>query len=577
MGVGSLVSVPFHGRNVKGWVLGPSANVPARIADIRKVLSPIRFFDEQMLLLLRWVSERYLSPLATVIGRSHPPRVVSEESLGREAVFGAGFPPASRVGRSAGPPRASAPPASQQPPLYEPGRLTWHRPLPGDEAADCVRGVEATLAAGRTAIVLVPEAEPVPFTARAVLDQFGDAAVSFLGGDARERYRTWLEILAGRDAIVVATRPGVFAPLTRLGLIWVSREAHPGHREDRAPYYHVRDVAEARARLDGAACVMASFAPSVETAARVLSGEAAMVRPPREVERARAPLVETVPPEAEDRSPRLARLLKEATSAALVVSRAGYGVARVCRSCGHSAACARCGGPIVKERSAVVCATCGSPGRCANCGADSFGIERTGAERIVEWASRMATVPVALDAPDASNDPGPGRVVVGTAAAVKDVGPRELDLVAILDPDRALVRSGVHAGEQALATWMEAAAWTRPRSKGGRVLAQTRSPGHPALQALIRWDPIPFLRQEAESRTRAGFAPGHPTFRIEGTEALPQELAGIPTETALTSPRGEGTVCLVAVRPSDLATLRETIYRLAVSGVVNRVVAEPHV
>jgi primosomal protein N' len=47
-------------------------------------VSPVRYFDAAMLELLRWVSERYVAPLATLIGRAVPPRVASEE----EAVGG---------------------------------------------------------------------------------------------------------------------------------------------------------------------------------------------------------------------------------------------------------------------------------------------------------------------------------------------------------------------------------------------------------------------------------------------------------------------------------------------------------
>ncbi|HYT30437.1 MAG TPA: hypothetical protein VEN82_06645, partial [Actinomycetota bacterium] len=232
-GIGSLVSVPFHGRTARGWVLGPAADIPGgRLLPVRSVRSPIRFFDPTRLALLRWVSERYVAPLSTVIGRSHPPRVAGEEARA----------PAGATGRRADP---SRPPAGA-------GATTWLRPLPGREAEECVTAVRACLEAGRDALVLVPEAEPLPATARAVLDAFGEAAVAFLGGDARGRYRAWLDILAGTYRVVVGTRPAVFAPLAGLGLVWVSREVHPAHREDRAPYYHVRDVAMARARLEGA-------------------------------------------------------------------------------------------------------------------------------------------------------------------------------------------------------------------------------------------------------------------------------------------------------------------------------------
>src|SRR4029450_3442593 len=80
---------------------------------------------------------------------------------------------------------------------------------------------------------------------------------------------------------MAGTRPAVFAPLEDLGLMWISREVHPGHREERSPYFHSSEVSMARARLHGAACVLASFSPSTETAAAVGAGSIRSARPSR--------------------------------------------------------------------------------------------------------------------------------------------------------------------------------------------------------------------------------------------------------------------------------------------------------
>jgi len=579
-GIGSLVSVPFHGRTVKAWVLGPAAEVPeGRLLPISRVRSLVRFFDKPMLELLRWISERYIAPLCTVIARSHPPRVAGEEALLLRRLQTRRYLPASSV-LSAGPPRAARRRKEAVLARYgglslEPGVTTWLRPLPGEEGATCVEAVEATLALGKQAVVLVPVAEPMPETARSVLEWFGDEAVAFLGGDPRARYRTWLEIQAGRYRVVVGTRPAVFVPLPGVGLMWASREVHPGHREERSPYYHVRDVAMARSRLHGAACVLASMSPSVETAILVAAGGVRVTRPGRAAERTAAPLVETTPPEAEDRSVRLTALLRRARSAALIASRTGYGVARVCRQCREPAACAACRGPIVREAGTMRCRVCGAPGKCANCGAGVFSVEPGGTERLAEWAGRHTSVPVSLEREGLSVEPGEGRVLVGTAATVRDAGPLQLDLVAILDPDRALLRPGVHAPEQALATWTEAAAWAGPREGGGRVLMQTRRPGHPAVQALVRWDPSRFLLMEAERRTEAGFPPHDPVFRVEGPADLAGALPADAMRTIVSTTEGERTVCLVAVRREALARFRLEVVRLATEGALTRVEADP--
>ncbi|HEX2089829.1 MAG TPA: hypothetical protein VHI54_07890 [Actinomycetota bacterium] len=570
-GMGSLVSVPFHGRNVDGWILGRSAETPTagRLLQIRRVKSSVRFFDEKLLSLFRWMRERYIAPLSTVIERSHPPRVVSEEGRPRGPRV-AGVAPAKRAPRKATLDRYGR--ASS---VLEPGRTSWLRPLPDEEADVCLAAVEECLAAGKQAIVLVPETEPLPATAAAVLDTWTDRAVAFLGGDQRSRYRTWLEILDGRFDVVVGTRPAVFAPLPHVGLLWISREVHPGHREDRAPYYHVRDVAIARAGVEGAACVLAGLTPSVETAVACRSGAISVFRPDRAAERAAAPLVETTAPEAEDRSVRLAGLLKRVRTAALIVSRRGYGVARVCRSCGSAAACVRCGGAIVVERGTATCSVCASAGTCAVCGAQQFGVERGGVERVAEWAERTLGRRVTQYAADEASSPPGEDVMVGTAAAVKDWGRIRVDVVAILDPDRALSRPGIHAAERAVATWMEASAWAGPRSEGGRVLMQTRHAAHPAVQALVRWDPIRFLENDAKRRTDAGFDPLRALFRITGNSGLVESVTAAGG-SSLVSTSGEGsTVCLVSVPLECLPEFRNAVLRLAAEGTVDRVEAEP--
>jgi primosomal protein N' (replication factor Y) (superfamily II helicase) len=569
-GTGHLVSVPFHGRTVKGWVLGPAEEVPPRVLPVRRVLSAEPLFGDRELALYRWISERYVAPLSAVIDRAHPPRVASEEG---RAPRPAAPPPPERAPALLGAYRGGAHLVRA---CREGDGAFVFRPLPDDEAAACVEAVAACVEGGRGAVVVVPEAEPLPATARAVAEAFGPAALLFIGGERRERYRAWLDVQGGRYRVVIGTRPSVFASVPRLGLVWVNREAHPGHREERAPYYRTREVALKRAELEGGVCVLSAHGPSAEAVSLVEDGRARLVRAPRQRERDVAPLVEVARPGEEDRSPRLGAALKNADGAFLMVSRRGYGIARVCRSCGEPARCSACAGPVVVRRGRPACAVCGAEARCPSCGSADFGVERGGTERVEEWASGVTGLPVArVDESSEAVAPGPGRVLVGTAAAVKDFGALRVGLVAILDPDRARRRAGLSAPEQVLATWFEAATWTGPRGRGGRVVVQTREPGDPAIQALVRWDPWHFHRAERRRREEAGFPPGFPVFRVLGSGDLPMALESLGPAHLLTSALGTEAVCLATVRPTDLSRFRQAVVALAERGTVRRVEAEP--
>jgi primosomal protein N' (replication factor Y) (superfamily II helicase) len=566
-GVGSLVQVPFHGRATRGWVLGPGTDTPARLLRVKTTVSPVRFFDVERLALCRWVADRYVAPLAAVIARTVPPRVASEETEQAERT-------AHTIDRT---------PGSS---IDDPGgRLEGYRggndvrkaldggagafvvrPAPEDESAVAVDAVAACLESRRRAIVVVPEAAPVPATAAAILDVFGVRAGLFLGGDKRSRYRTWLAIASGRHDVVIGTRPAVFAPVGQLGLVYVARESHPGHREDRAPYYHVRDVALARARLEGAVCVLAAACPSAESAALGLPIVAPAER--------RWPPVEVVRPGPEGRAPRLVKALGGTRRGFVFSPLPGYGVAQVCRTCGQPAACASCGGSLRAAGGAVTCVVCGAVGRCRSCGGSSFGVRRGGAERVEEWAAHAASVPVRrLGDHDAPRLPGAEEILIGGPDDVRDLGPGDLELVAILDADLADRRPGLAARERSLSTWMEAVGWARPH---GRAIVQSSSPGDPMVQALVRGNPDRFHADERARRDEAGLPVGAAVFRITGAPGIEEELRAFEPTTLLVSSADGRTVCLLALDPERVGALGARLRELAADGVVDRVEAEPH-
>jgi primosomal protein N' (replication factor Y) len=564
-GVGSLVQVPFHGRATRGWVLGPTEDLPARMLAVKKLVSPVRFFDERQLTLFRWVSERYVAPLAAVIGRAVPPRVASEETDRDRSGDG-------RRTREDRHPRdgsvlAGYRGADRSLELLARGSGAFvARPAPDDERSLAVDAVAACLAGGRRAIVLVPEATPVPATATALLDAFGDRAALFLGGGKRSRYRLWLEIAAGRYEVVIGTRPAVFAPVDGLGLIYLARESHPAHREDRAPYYHGRDVALARSRLERAVCILASACPSAEASALGLPTVSPAAR--------RWPPVEVVRPGPAGRAPRLVKALGTTRRGFIFSPLPGYGVAQVCRSCGDPAACASCGGLLRAAAGAVTCVVCGASGRCRSCGGTSFGVRRGGAEHVEEWASRAAPVPVRRLADDEpARLPGRDEILVGGPDDIRDLGAGDLDLVAILDVDLAGRRPGLAARERSLATWMEAVGWARPR---GRAIVQASDPGDPIVQALVRGNPDRFHAEEMQRRREAGLPVGAAVFRVTGTADLEAELRAFDPSTLLVSTSEGRTVCLLALDPERAIGLGTRLRELAADGVVDRVEAEPH-
>jgi primosomal protein N' (replication factor Y) len=223
-----------------------------------------------------------------------------------------------------------------------------------------------------------------------------------------------------------------------------------------------------------------------------------------------------------------------------------------------------------------VCMVCGAPAPCSVCGGSLFGVDRGGAEHLTETAERATEIPVRTAGPGGQPvPPAPGSVVVGTAAAVKDFGPRRVGLVAVVDADRARRRAGLSSPGQALATWMEAAIWAGPKGSGGRVMVQTTAPADPAIQALVRWDPWHFHRHERRRREEAGFPPGFPVFRVRGGPRLEEAIGELEAVNTLLSRSNGETVSLVTLHPDAVSRFRAWVMRQLEDGTVTRVEAEP--
>src|SRR5690606_25962145 len=90
-------------------------------------------------------------------------------------------------------------------------------------------------------------------------------AVAHSGLAEGERADEWRRIRAGDVDLVVGTRTAVLAPLTDVGVVIVDEEHDPAYKSDRTPRFQARDTALELGTLAGAAVVLGSATPSVES------------------------------------------------------------------------------------------------------------------------------------------------------------------------------------------------------------------------------------------------------------------------------------------------------------------------
>ncbi len=549
---GARVRVRFGGQDVDGFCVGRTAGSEHELTPLRRVVSPEPVLAPQVLGLARAVARRWVGTVPDVLRLAVPPRHARAEAQ----VPPARDPTARPTGRDAGALdlAALAPAWAPYPggPAFlrrvhggEAPRAVWLA-LPGPSAswADAVaQAAVFTLRAGRGVLVVAPSAHEVS-AVEAALDRAGVPAwrpdaegdrVRLLADDGpAERYRAFLAVRRGHAHCVVGTRAAAFAPVADLGLVVCWDDGDDVLAEQRAPYPHARDVLAMRSEAEGAALLVGGLSRSVAAQRWVESGWARELAAPRGAVRAHAPRVVALTsvelaregPAAVARLPgaawRAARAGLERGPVLVQVPRAGYLPAVACGSCRTLARCRACAGPLEVAAPGGLpgCRVCGRPAaawRCPECGGSTLRAVGVGTERTAEELGRaFPGVPVRVSGGSARV----GRVGERPTLVVSTPGAEpEADggYAAALLLDAAVLtgRPQLDVSEQALRTWLRAAALVRPASAGGVVLLVGDAAPAPT-QALVRWDPAGHALRELAERAALRLPPAVHVVVLDG-------------------------------------------------------------
>ncbi|TCS69447.1 replication restart DNA helicase PriA [Sulfuritortus calidifontis] len=402
-----------------------------------------------------------------------------------------------------------------------------------------LRLIEEALAAGRQALVLVPEIHLTPQTEAAFRNRFPSARqISLHSGLADgERLRVWRACLDGRVDLVLGTRLAVFTPLNRLGLIVVDEEHDASYKQQEGLRYSARDVAVWRARQLDIPIVLGSATPALETWRNAARGRY------RRLELSARAHAEAVLPAVKlidtrvDRprlglSASLIRALQDRLArgeqSLLFINRRGYAPTLYCNACGYVVPCPRCSAHQVLHRKGekfeLRCHHCGlltrPPEVCPDCGSPDLRPAGQGTQRLEETlatqfpearilridrdtASRRGAFAAMREAVNARAVD----ILVGTQIVTKGHDFPHLTLVGVLGADQALLSPDFRATERLFAQLMQVAGRAGRAGRPGEVLVQTGYPGHPLYRALQAHDFARFAAQMLKERREMEFPP----------------------------------------------------------------------
>jgi primosomal protein N' (replication factor Y) len=341
--------------------------------------------------------------------------------------------------------------------------------------------------------------------------------------------------------------------LAEIGLIVVDEEHDPAYKSDRTPRLQARDAAVELGRLAGAAVVLGSATPAVESIGYTELGRYRRVTLPTRPIGAE-PRVEVVDLRLELHEGNrglLSRRLAEALDgldptagdqAILMINRRGTASAVLCRDCGHVQASPDCERPLVYHQAGMTlrCHHCGRATplatRCPSCRSPRIRYLGGGTERLEREvresfpALRVGRLDrdvverrgAAERVVDAFTD-GRLDVLVGTSLVAKALDLPGVIVVGVVSADIALNLPDERAAERTFQLLTQAIGRAGRGDRPGLALIQTYQPEHPVIGAVRDRDARGFYAAELDLRRRFGSPPFGRLVKL--TVALPDRTA----------------------------------------------------
>ena len=391
---------------------------------------------------------------------------------------------------------------------------------------------EKVIETGKNVLILVPEISLTPIMVNNVYSRFNEkVAILHSGLTNAERYDEYRKILNKEVNVVVGTRSAVFAPLDNIGLIIIDEEHSESYKQDNLPYYHAREVAIMRSKINNAKVLLGSATPSFESKTKAMKGIYNFVKIDKRINKLKLP--ETVIVDMSKSmnlsrdsylfSKQLISSINEALARKeqiiLLLNRRGYSTYVSCRKCGHIFKCPNCDIALTyhKNDKMLKCHHCGHvellSEYCPECGSNYIAYTGFGSEKIVSEVNRLfpSARVLRLDS-DVSEVKGnikkaidsfsnyEADILVGTQMIAKGHDFPRVTLVGIVLADVGLSMPSFRSSERVFQLITQAIGRSGRSDLSGKAIIQTYLPNHYSILLASKQNYDAFFNYEMRIR-----------------------------------------------------------------------------
>ena len=449
--------------------------------------------------------------------------------------------------------------------------------------------LKKVLAAGKTAIVLVPEIALTPQTAGRFREHFHDEiTIMHSAMSNQEKYEAWHSLQLGKTKIALGARSTIFAPLDNLGAIIVDEEHDGAYKQDRNPRYNARDTAVMRAMYSGAICVLGSATPSFESYSNAINGKYTLINLPDRVDGATMPRISLIwmrecPKASASISELLYRQialrLEKNEQVILLQNRRGFAGSIFCLSCGHIPVCQFCSSPLVYHaaQNHLRCHYCGHTesytASCMKCSSTDLFLKSSGTERIEEELHALfpeeKILRMDVDTTTTKGSHGrilkefhdrKARILLGTQMVAKGLDFPAVTLVGVLMADIGLNIPDFRASERTFSLLTQVAGRAGRSSMPGEVYFQVFNKESDVFTALLQGKESykKFFLEETAIRKELRYPPASRLIKFEctSTDEKQAEAAALCCRDTLIQQLPQERGIVLGPAPAGIAKIR---------------------
>ncbi len=544
--VGKRVWVPFRNRTIVGFIVKISDHTKiSRTRDIKEIIDQEPLLSEEMLALTRWMADYYFCSWGEAIEAA----VAGPFKKGKTSVRLRKLTDASGQIKENGEALEHV--------------LTTHQGRALTQISQCLQAesfgvfllhgitasgktevyfgaIEEALGKDKQVIVFVPEIALTPQTLERFTSRFGKEKVAIIHSrlSKGEKFLEWQRIKQGKAKIVVGARSAIFSPLKNLGLIVVDEEHENTYKQEDVPRYHLVNTAIKRAQLSNATVILGSATPSLESTYSARRNDFKFIELPYRIKGRELPAVQIIDMRQQRQRAKhlqvlsklledhIAKCLKNKEQVILFLNRRGFSTYVHCSKCGYIMQCPRCNIALVYhfDLKKLVCHHCSycvkTQELCPHCSGNYVRYSGTGTQKVESELHRLfpnarigrmdsdalkkktAHFEIFDDFKQRKID-----ILIGTQMLAKGLDFPNVTLVGVISADVTLNLPDFRASERTFSLLTQVAGRAGRGKTAGKVIIQTYTPDHYAIQCAIKHDYNDFYEQEMTFRKQLQLPP----------------------------------------------------------------------